>query len=593
MKAKLLLFAVSFYFTAISYCQNEFITTWKTDNPGTSNATSITIPTTGNGYNYDVDWTNDGTFDDFAVSGSITHNYSVSGTYTVAIRGSFPRIFFDSSGDKNKIISIDQWGNIVWSSMSQAFYGCTNLINNATDAPDLSNVSSLFLAFADASSFNGDLSNWDVSNVTNMGYMFARAFAFNGDMSNWDVSNVTNMSNMFQNISSFNMDIGAWNVSSVTDMSGMFGNASNFNQNIGAWNVSNVKNMSFMFGSATAFNQDIGAWDVSSVTNMNLMFQYATTFNQDIGSWDVSSVTTMSSTFNNAIAFNQDIGSWNVSNVTNMNGMFYVANSFNQDIGSWNVSSVTTMRDTFGHAYSFNQDISAWNVSNVTDMFDLFIVATAFNQDISSWNVSNVTNMGGMFWSATAFNQDLGSWDVSKVTIMYYMFDNAIAFDQDIGSWDVSNVTTMASMFSGVTLSTTNYDALLNGWSALTLQNGVSFSGGGSNYCNGEIARNNMISSFGWTITDAGLDCTGLSTDSFNVNALKIYPNPTNGMVYLKNATGDFVRVYNVLGQEVYNAAINRNQEIQELNLNHLQAGLYIAKISDALHSSTERIIIE
>jgi hypothetical protein len=52
--------------------QAPFITTWKTDNPGSSNSTSITISTTGTGYNYDVDWNNDGTFDDLGVTGDIT-----------------------------------------------------------------------------------------------------------------------------------------------------------------------------------------------------------------------------------------------------------------------------------------------------------------------------------------------------------------------------------------------------------------------------------------------------------------------------------------------------------------------------------------
>jgi len=43
-------------FTAgIATAQQPFITTWKTDNPGTSNSTSITIPTGGGGYNYEVD----------------------------------------------------------------------------------------------------------------------------------------------------------------------------------------------------------------------------------------------------------------------------------------------------------------------------------------------------------------------------------------------------------------------------------------------------------------------------------------------------------------------------------------------------------
>lgn len=595
MKAKLLIFAVSFCFTANSYSQNEFITTWKTDNPGTSNTTSITIPTNGTfGYSYDVDWTNDGTFDDLSVSGSIAHDYGVAGTYTVAIRGSFPQIFFLYSGDSNKIVSIEQWGNIVWSNMQWAFTGCTNLISNATDVPDLSTATSLAFAFSN-SSFNGDVSNWDVSNVTYMPGMFASATSFNGDVTNWDVSNVTDMSSMFAQ-TSFNGDISNWDVSSVINMNGMFAYNSAFNGDISNWDVSNVTDMRSMFDSASAFNGDLSSWDVSSVTDMVAMFYSAQAFNSDLSNWNVSNVTNMYSMFAFNPIFNRDLSSWDVSIVTDMSNMFNSASAFNGDISNWDVGSVTNMSGMFNKQIGtsvFNVDLSSWDVSSVTNMSGMFRNASIFNGDISSWNVSSVTDMSEMFNNASVFNQDLSSWDVSNVTDMDKMFLIATSFNQDLGSWDVSNVTTMASMFSGVTLSTTNYDALLNGWNVLILQNGVSFSGGASNYCNGETARNNIISTFGWTITDGGLDCTGLSTDSFNVNVLKIYPNPSMGMVYLKNTTGDFVQVYNVLGQEVYKAAINSNQETQELNLNHLQSGLYIAKISDALHSTTERIVIE
>ncbi|MDH3246559.1 MAG: hypothetical protein OEM26_18205, partial [Saprospiraceae bacterium] len=34
--------------------QTPFITTWKTDNPGASNSTSITLSVGGSGINYDV-----------------------------------------------------------------------------------------------------------------------------------------------------------------------------------------------------------------------------------------------------------------------------------------------------------------------------------------------------------------------------------------------------------------------------------------------------------------------------------------------------------------------------------------------------------
>ena len=198
---------------------------------------------------------------------------------------------------------------------------------------------------------------------------------------------------------------------------------------------------------------------------------------------------------------------WDVSTVTNMGYMFSFATSFNQDISSWDVSSVTTMETMFHHADSFNQSISSWDVSSVTNVRTMFFIATSFNQDIGSWDVSSVTNMGYMFSSAGSFNQDIGSWDVSSVTDMYGMFYYATSFNQNIGSWNVSSVTTMGTMFTGVTLSTANYDSLLMGWASLpTLQSGVSFHGGNSQYSGGAAAaRQSLLDApNNWIIDDGG-----------------------------------------------------------------------------------------
>ena len=58
--------------------QAPFITTWKTDNPGTSSSTQITIPTTGTGYNYTVAWEEVGNASNAGTAGPFTGNATVN-----------------------------------------------------------------------------------------------------------------------------------------------------------------------------------------------------------------------------------------------------------------------------------------------------------------------------------------------------------------------------------------------------------------------------------------------------------------------------------------------------------------------------------
>src|SRR5689334_5804706 len=126
-------------FSRLAAQTNDFVTTWKTNNSGVSSNNQITIPTyDGIYYNYDINW-GDGTTNTGVMGGNNTHTYSTAGVYTVRISGNFPRIYFNGSGDAPKILSIEQWGSFMnWTSFESAFYGCTNLVVNATDAPDLS-----------------------------------------------------------------------------------------------------------------------------------------------------------------------------------------------------------------------------------------------------------------------------------------------------------------------------------------------------------------------------------------------------------------------------------------------------------------------
>ncbi|MBN1648623.1 MAG: BspA family leucine-rich repeat surface protein [Spirochaetales bacterium] len=294
--------------------------------------------------------------------------------------------------------------------------------------------------------------------------------------------------------------IDAWGVLNLGNSGLYFCGCQNLN--IGAWDMldlSGTSDLTAMFYDCVAldFIPNIESWDVSGVTCMKQLFAF-TPVNPDIRDWDVSHVTDMTSMFRGNSVFNADIGDWDVSSVTLMAGMFRGANSFNQDIGDWDVSAVTTM----------GAEISDYSGGSVAYRYGgMFQDTYSFNQDISEWDVSSVTNMAMMFDSSHSFNQNIGNWNVEDVTDMRRMFYFVDVFDQDLGNWDVSGVTQMDDMFENSTLSTANYNALLNGWSSLpALQPDVVFDGGLSRFsAAAQAARDSLENDHGWSITDGGL----------------------------------------------------------------------------------------
>ena len=205
------------------FSQTPFLTTWKTDNPGISKDNQVAIPTIGFGYHYTVDW-GDGHVET-GLTGDAIHLYKSPGIYKVAITGSFPSIYFNNAGDRQKILSVDQWGDVNWKSLTRAFRGCNNLRIGAKDAPNLKDVKDMSGMFEEAINFNQSINHWDVSNVQNMSRLFKDAILFNQPLDKWKVDQVTDMTGTFWGASSFNQKISNWNVSSVNKMSYMFWNA--------------------------------------------------------------------------------------------------------------------------------------------------------------------------------------------------------------------------------------------------------------------------------------------------------------------------------------------------------------------------------
>lgn len=257
----------------------DFVITVKSDNTGSSGTNQFTIPTTGTGYNYTVDCDNDGNPEATGQTGDYTCTFGAPGTHTIRIGGTFPRIYFNNTGDKLKLISVDQWGTGTWSSMIRAFYGAANMDVKATDTPKFASSNMVIQQmFQGATNLVGAGANW-----------------------NWNTESVVNMYSLFNGATKFNQNIGSWNTSNVTSMTMMFDGAIAFNNgdssSIKDWNTSKVVSLQNTFKGARAFNQPLD-WNVGAVTNMANMFNGARSFNRSLAGWDISKVTQLTDMLN-------------------------------------------------------------------------------------------------------------------------------------------------------------------------------------------------------------------------------------------------------------------------------------------------------
>ncbi len=246
------------------------------------------LPFEAGGDDYYVDWGDGGGFVG-PLNGRQSHTYTAENTETIikikgTTNGIGPNLHFrmnnnvapyDTDDSKDKLLAVERWGNVMWTSMEDSFFGCSNMDVTATDKPDLSLVTNAFRMFSLCNSLinaNGSISGWDVSNLENMNSVFMDVSMFNQPLNDWDVSNVTNMPSLFANASSFNQPLDGWDVSNVASMSNMFNGASAFNRPIEAWDVSNVTQMLSMFNGASAFDQSLGDWKLNSLASAFFIF---------------------------------------------------------------------------------------------------------------------------------------------------------------------------------------------------------------------------------------------------------------------------------------------------------------------------------
>jgi surface protein len=447
--------------------ENIYQATWDTTRTtaGSGTSTQLILPllsaANSGSYNFVITW-GDNTSSSISSSlqSEVTHSYSVAGSYTTKIWGTLRGWRFNNTGDRNKLQTVDKWGGVQvvsgindgFGNLCSAFNGCNSAsFANVIGIPNLSYTDNLRSFFRDC---------FNLTTVNNL--------------EKWDISGINSLRTMLFFCPKFDQNIGSWNTSRVTNFIGTFGSSTiqgdpvgGFNNggspSIGNWDTSNATDMTQMFLNQTKFNQNIGSWNVSNVTNFTAMFGVY---------WNSSTPwQTMSGSFNNGGS--PSIGNWNTSKVTNMSSMFINQLSFNQNIGSWDVSKVTAFNNMF-------------IVSNPTPTFSssLFTFNNGGSDSINNWNLISSTRIDQMF-------RDVGN------------------FNQPIGNWNVSNITNFANFMTNKTFSdysSTNYDALLNGWASRPVVSARSINFGTIKYSAAASASRAVLTSApnNWTIVDGG-----------------------------------------------------------------------------------------
>ena len=438
----------------------------------------------------------------------------------------FQGIRINNGADKDRLVSVSQWGTTSWSSMAGAFHGCVNLHISATDIPDLSLVTDMSSMFNGCTALNGPLNidSWNTQNVTNMSSMFSGAGAFDRNIGGWNTQNVTDMSSMFNGATVFDQSLGNWTLNAAVNLAAIFDNSGlgcySYSETLKGWGANPAtpvgRNLeaggkTYSPSAENARNHLINTkgWTITGDTPSGAECSPPLSVTQFVTRWNLSTAgsgatqlsfgaatsgsvsytwteispgsATGSGTFDGSTATITDLpagATIELRIAPTYFERFMINNGADRnrliDISQWGSTVWSSMAEAFYGCAKLK--ISATDIPNlsiVTDMRSMFNGCTILNGplNIDNWNTQNIKSLTEVFRNASAFNQPIGNWNTGQVTSFNKMFNGASAFNQPIGNWDTQNATNMSEMFFGASA----FNQIIGSWNTgnVTNMNGM------------------------------------------------------------------------------------------------------------------------
>jgi len=245
----------------------DFVMVWTVPNTD-----AVYIPTVnGSTYSGTIDWGDGGGDQAFSAwnDADFTNSYSGAGTYTITIKGTFERIYFNAGAMRNMLVSVANLGDVGWKSFYRGFYNCDELTNIAGTA-EMGGVTSWQEGIRDCAKLVSVASRyWDVSNVASFLRM-AKASTKLAEMpiELWDMGSCVTVYEMFFNTGILEMLANNLDVADVVTFVNWLGSTDMTNCEVANLDIGKAETLAGCLGGNIDLPQlDLSTWVPTNVEN--------------------------------------------------------------------------------------------------------------------------------------------------------------------------------------------------------------------------------------------------------------------------------------------------------------------------------------